>query len=679
MQLRLADRLRLARRRQFVGRDAERSLFRQALEAEDVPFSVLFLYGPGGVGKTTLVHELLSIAADQQVSSVSIDCRSFQPTREAFLSAISDAASDTSPTVYCIDTFEMAAPLDGWIRDEFLPTLPANALVVIAGRDAPSIGWRTDPAWQGLLQVIQLHNLSVEDSKAFLVRRTVPEAHHQDILNFTHGHPLALSLVADVFAQRDSITVANPASPDVVRLLLEQFVQQVPGPAHRAALEACAMVRVLNEALLNEMLLSEDAHGMFEWLRGLSFIESGTDGVFPHDLAREALAADVRWRNPGWYAELHLRARSSFKAQFDRATGEAQQRILFDYIFLHRDNPVVRPFLEWQTSASAIAEGFAAADIPAILAMVEKHEGEESAVFARFWLERQPRNALVFRGLHGEPVGYMQMVRIDQAKPDDLQFDPGTASAHRHFVQHRSLRIGDAATVFRFWLAANTYQDVSAVQSLVFINAVRHYLSTPGLVATYFPVISPDFWAGMFAYADLHRTPDADFSVAGRDFGMYFHDWQAVSPADWLGLLAEREVGAAGRPEPVETSQTATTFSRDTFDAAVLLALKTINRPDQLRANPLTGSRAIAQPGAGPNELATLLATAIRLAAEELDTNPRDARLFRVLYHTYLRPAATQEQAAELLDLPFSTYRRYLRSAIAFVTERLWAAETGRK
>ena len=46
-------------------------------------------------------------------------------------------------------------------------------------------------------------------------------------------------------------------------------------------------------------------------------------------------------------------------------------------------------------------------------------------------------------------------------------------------------------------------------------------------------------------------------------------------------------------------------------------------------------------------------------------------------YHTYLQPAATQEQAAEVLDLPFSTYRRHLRSGIEELTGRLWLREIG--
>ena len=37
---------------------------------------------------------------------------------------------------------------------------------------------------------------------------------------------------------------------------------------------------------------------LFTWLRDLPFIEHGPRGVFPHDLAREVLDADLRWRDP---------------------------------------------------------------------------------------------------------------------------------------------------------------------------------------------------------------------------------------------------------------------------------------------------------------------------------------------------------------------------------------------
>ena len=52
MGTRLSDRLRQARLQRFVGREAEQALFSVALHAEEPPFFVLHVYGPGGLGKT---------------------------------------------------------------------------------------------------------------------------------------------------------------------------------------------------------------------------------------------------------------------------------------------------------------------------------------------------------------------------------------------------------------------------------------------------------------------------------------------------------------------------------------------------------------------------------------------------------------------------------------------------
>ena len=48
-----------------------------------------------------------------------------------------------------------------------------------------------------------------------------------------------------------------------------------------------------------------------------------------------------------------------------------------------------------------------------------------------------------------------------------------------------------------------------------------------------------------------------------------------------------------------------------------------------------------------------------------------------MLNRTYLRAAPTQEAAAEVLGLPFSTYRRHLAKAVEQLTDLLWEIEIG--
>ena len=69
------------------------------------------------------------------------------------------------------------------------------------------------------------------------------------------------------------------------------------------------------------------------------------------------------------------------------------------------------------------------------------------------------------------------------------------------------------------------------------------------------------------------------------------------------------------------------------------------------------------------------LVAAIARVGEE----PKGEPLRRVLDRTFLRPAPSQEAAAEVLGLPFSTYRRHLGRAVERVVDLLWAVETGQE
>jgi hypothetical protein len=86
--------------------------------------------------------------------------------------------------------------------------------------------------------------------------------------------------------------------PDVVRGLLTRTLDEVPGPRHRLALEVCAHANVITETVLRSVL-GDEAGELFTWLRTLSFVEEGPYGLFLHDMVRDALDADLRWRDPG--------------------------------------------------------------------------------------------------------------------------------------------------------------------------------------------------------------------------------------------------------------------------------------------------------------------------------------------------------------------------------------------
>jgi hypothetical protein len=84
------DRLAAARHRSFVGRAGEVEFFRAALNGEPA-FTVLFIHGVGGVGKSALLRRFGDVAAEAGVACVRVDGRDLEATPDGFVAAL-DAA-----------------------------------------------------------------------------------------------------------------------------------------------------------------------------------------------------------------------------------------------------------------------------------------------------------------------------------------------------------------------------------------------------------------------------------------------------------------------------------------------------------------------------------------------------------------------------------------------------------
>lgn len=670
----LGERLARARRRGFVGRRAELELFRRGLAAPGRDWAVLFLHGPGGVGKSTLLDAFAETAAEDGVEATRIDMRAVDPSPAAFEAALGGA----EPRLLLIDTYEAAGPLDPWLRESLLPRLPAAALVVIAGRRRPDPAWMTDPGWREVTRVVSLRNLEREDALALLEAAGVGGEAGERALRLTHGHPLALSVLVDLWRQGrlgGELPADLGEAPDILPPLLERFLTGVPTERHREALQVCAHTQFTTEPLLRAALGGADAAELFGWLRGLSFVDEGPRGLFPHDLARDVLEADLRWRDPDRHADLHGRVRAHLRDRLLQSEGAAQHRAAADIVFLHRANPVVRPLWDWDSFGSAYADRPRPGDREAVLAMVERHEGGESAALAERWLALQPQGFTVMRAGEREPIGFAAVIALHAADPADIEADPGTRAMWEYAQRFGPPRPGEEVHAARFLVDREAYQRPSPTQNLVTVVHTQHLIAARRPAWDFIGAYTdPESVRLMLEYIDYHRAPEADYDVGGLRYGVFAHDWRRRGQEDWLDLMAEREIGHGFGPAAAERPAPMLALPRDQFAAAVREALRDLHRPERLATSPLLRSRLVgeAEEGRpGPEALRELLTETV----EQLGEDPRDEKLRRALDRTYLRPAQTQEMAAEVLGLPFSTYRRHLGRGIERVVERLWQRE----
>ncbi|MFI6602745.1 AAA family ATPase [Nonomuraea sp. NPDC050536] len=650
--MRLGERLDTARRRGFVGRESELAAFERLLDPS-LPAQVLLVHGPGGVGKTALLHQYGWRAAAEGHRVIWLDGHEIEPTQAAVLAALGIASLDELSTmpglVLLIDTLELLAPLERWLRRELIPALAGDALAVLAGRDRPPPVWRADPGWRELVDIVQLGNLSHPEGRRLLELRGVPEADQNPALDFTRGHPLALALVADVAAQRRFSAVS---AHQVMGALLKSFVDTVPSPLHQQALEACAQVLATTEPLLAALLDLRDAAELFAWLRDLSIVEYGSRGLFPHDLARDALGAELRWRDPDGCEEIRRRAAAYYRQQFGVARPAVQQLILLDFVYLHRDTSVLGPFVAGYPQTGALsAHPALPAELGTFVSWVRKHEGEESARICSSWLERQPGSAVAIRSSEGATVGFYQLISVDATLDAsmDASVDDDPAMA----------RVPARGQMVRFWMDGERYQEPSPVQLFITVQLFRSYLQAACPDHTLLTFASAEPFAEGCAHVDFHRMPEADFTVGGHVYAVFGHDWTAVPPLAWVSRLAERDS---------LISSPTSLLDEETFAAAVKSALRSLGRAGGLRDSPLLASML-----ARGQESA--LRAVLKQAADQLAASPRDRRLHRALHHTFVQPAETQAAAAELLGLPMTTYRRHLAAAEARLTEILWQHE----
>ncbi|WP_033339322.1 ATP-binding protein [Catenuloplanes japonicus] len=652
---RLAERLRAARQQSFVGRRRELTGFRDALAGGPGAYAVLYLHGAGGVGKSTLLRRFADEARDAGRTVVEID--------GGAVDAAGFEIEVAEGLVLLVDSFERCQGLEGWMRETYLPKLPAGAVAVLAGQEPPDPLWASDVSWSELLRVATLGDLDPGEAAELLRLRGVPDVLHESVLAFAGGHPLALSLAASAASRELPVSRWTP-SRDVLTTLIDQLVGEVPSPAHRHALEVSAHAESTTEELLRAVVGNRAAE-IFDWLRRLPFIRSDRNGLHPHGVVRSALEADLRWRDPQGYERLHHNVATHMLDRARTASGEAVQPAMRALWHLLRANDVVAPYEinPVRTDGEVYATPLHPEDHPWVRRM-----GADSAIL-RFWLDRRPEAFTAYRRASDHTlIAFAAHLRLTEPDPEELAVDPAVAQAWAG-AETAPPRPGEHVFITRYLYPPIDRRPAQA-GILMQLQSLEAWIRSARLAWSFVVVPEPDRLLPLMAFTDHHPVAGgARMMIDGHPHGVFGHDWRALPVDAWITALNARLLfGPDARPgRPAFT-----VLSRADFDAAVRDALKNWHLPDALESNPLLGTHLIGDRGGNP---AQTLRDLIVEAVDSLRDDAREGKLHRALATTYFHRAPTQEAAAEKLGVPFSTYRRHLTRGVERVAERLWQLE----
>lgn len=545
-----------AAERDFVGRRYELAVLLDTARSEDRRLLVVFVTGPGGIGKSRLLQTALDGLDDADV--VLLDCRRIEPTPAGFTASVAEALGCSDPgagmaqiveliassgrrTVLALDTYERFSLLDTWLRQVFLPGMPESVLTVIAGRDSPGAAWLVAPGWAGLVQELRLAPLGQSEAIELLRRRGVTELDAARINAFARGHPLALELAASALAAEPELEIERGPPPAVIRQLLDALLAGL-SPRTLETLEAVSTSRRVTEPVLRSLLARSSVRDEFDALRRLSFVEETSEGLVVHDVVREAIAADLRERDPELYAGYRRRSWSYFEARARVPARERLWGVTADLIYLI-ENPVLRSACFPQGAGGHAVEPAIAADGPAIREIVAAHEEPGGADLLNRWWDGQPGSFYVARGADGCVDAILHLSEIGDIDLRLAASDP-VARAWRSHLAAVPPAPGDRVLTMRRWLGRESGEMLSPAVGACWLDVKRAYMELrPRLSRLYSVMADPDALAPIFVplgFAPIGEPID----VAGVLQQPVWLDFGEGSVDGWLRRLVGAEIDA---------------------------------------------------------------------------------------------------------------------------------------
>jgi hypothetical protein len=509
-----------------------------------------------------------------------------------------------------------------------------------------------------------LNDLSRAEATALLDVRGVPARARESVLGFAGGHPLALTLAA-VAAAAD--TSRWRPTPDVLTTLMRQVIGEVPSAAHRLTLQVAAHTLTVTEQLL-QVIVGEDAGQLFSWLCQLPFVQLHGSGVVLHELVREVVDADFRWRDFDGYTQMHERVGAYVLEQARTAATAGVMPVMRSLIYLKRHGPAAPYFATLGHEGDVYEDAATPSDRTRMRELTAECEGSESAAIMDFWFDRRPEAFWAYRESGSDQlVGYLAWLRLGDLTGQEAATDPVTATAWAHLCANGPLRPGEDMLIARFMIHPEAYHQISPVTHLTQMRLSVDWIRSR-LAWSFISCSNPEFWEPLMRQLGKHQLPAA-VTVGRRQYAIFGCDWRLTSPVAYFHRMA----GVPGTERPAALSQPrGIVLPQDEFSAAVRAALRDWHRTDDLNTNPLMRSRLVTRQ-AGPRKApVAVLRELIMEAAAMLNEDPKKAALHRVLTATYFERATSQAAVAARLHVPWSTYRRHLKQATEHICTRLW-------
>jgi hypothetical protein len=490
----IADLVRHGRRTTLAGRSAELRLLRQ-VTAQGGPV-VCYVHGPAGIGKTALISVLDACLEDEGVRRVHIAAGAVEPTPKAILSALGRSLDQTATSVSelaealasveditvvmvdDIDTWRLAA---SWLRADLLPALPATTRFVLAGTLPPPPAWSIEYA-QYFLD-IKLGALPRAESDAAVAAAGLSAETAERIWLLSGGHPLGLQMAIHA-ALTGSLGTARDAGE-----LANAILHAIGDSDLRRAVEACAVVRRANRALISAILNTDEPIplSLLEAVEALPFATRDTEGVYFAEPVRRAIVDWMSSVEPERY-QLWRKTAADWIVGRLRATGRSGRwRHMADLLHLLEQPALRNAFFPPEEEAPPV-EPARVDDFDQILEITELRDGPDERARIEVWVRRLPHRFSVARGLKGEVLAFYLFARQDDPHFGLGAVDPLFAAWQVHLAENPV----KGEVLFIRQISARADGAHPAGRTACILDLKRNYIERSGLARIYTYAVADD-------------------------------------------------------------------------------------------------------------------------------------------------------------------------------------------
>lgn len=381
----------------FCGREAELAVVEDLLS--DTPSRLLFVYGPGGIGKSALLRAAGRSALERGYRLRAVDARTL-PAEPA--PAAQELLADT-PDRSCVvlDEVDVLGPALEPLRDLLLDGLRDSCRLVVAGRRGPSASWHQD-GLDAVLLTLPLGPLAPEWASALLTARGVAPVLVPEILAWAQGSPLALTVAAGTSRGRPVTAGSVELEQRLTAWLAGHPMLDVPPEV----LEVAAFARTVDARLLAAALPGRPTRDGLRRLAALPVSERVGDAVALHAVLAAAVRARVAAVEPQRKAELVRRIA-------EHLAGRARLGDMTALLRLSRliETPELRAAIGNEPSELYYPDR----DRPGELAVFGRDHGfDRGPDWPEIveWVARWPSNSLLVRRADGRPVMFSSFVPV---------------------------------------------------------------------------------------------------------------------------------------------------------------------------------------------------------------------------------------------------------------------------